>query len=194
MPVKSRGRYEQKILEVEIDHDRPWERRHLETLRHCYGGAPWFREVSALLAKVLAGGHTRLADLTIELNQELCRYIGLSPTFLRSSALAVEGDKRDRLLEICRRLGATAYLSGPAARAYLSPEPFARAGLELRYIVYDYPPYERGGRPFVPRLSILDPLVWLGPEGTAAFLARHHRWEAGEAVGPAEEDRRVRLA
>jgi hypothetical protein len=177
VPVKSRGRYEQKICEVEIDHDRPWVRKHLETVRHCYGDAPWFGEVFALLSKVLARGHARLADLTIELNEELCRYLGLAPEFRRSSALGVAGDRQERLIEICRRLGATTYLSGPAARSYISPELFERAGLELRYIVYDYPPYDRGGRPFVPRLSILDPLVCLGPEETAAFLARHRRWE-----------------
>jgi hypothetical protein len=152
-------------------------RKHLETVRHCYGDAPWLGEVFALLSRVLTRGHSHLAELTIELNQELCRYLGLSPEFRRSSALGVAGERQERLIEICRRLGATAYLSGPAARAYISPESFARAGLELRYIVYDDSPYPRGDRPFVPRLSILDPLVWLGPEGTAAFLARHHRWE-----------------
>lgn len=192
IPVKTRGRYEQRIFEVEIDDARPWERKHLETLRHCYREAPFFDPVFTIVQKVLEAGHHRLADLTIELNEELCRSMGLRTQFLRSSGLDVQGDKQERLLEICHRLGATAYLSGPAARSYLTPEPFHRAGLELRYIVYDYPPYRRGGRPFIPRLSILDPLVWLGPEETAAFLTRHRRWEpAGEAP---MEDRRARLA
>lgn len=171
IPVRTRGRYEQKILEVEIDRERPWEHKHLETLRHCYRDAPAFDEVFALVRKSLEAGHERLADLTIELNEELCRFLGLRTRFLRSSGMGVQGDRQERLLEICRRLGAGVYLSGPAAQSYLTPEPFHREGLELRYIVYDYPPYERGGRPFIPRLSILDPLFWLGPEGTRALLA-----------------------
>lgn len=170
IPVRTRGRYEQKILEVEIDRERPWEHKHLETLRHCYREAPAFEEVFAIVRKTLEAGHERLADLTIELNEELCRFLGLRTRFLRSSGMEVQGDRQERLLEICRRLGAGVYLSGPAARSYLTPEPFHREGLELRYIVYDYPPYERGGRPFIPRLSILDPLFWLGPEGTRALL------------------------
>lgn len=171
IPVRTRGRYEQKILEVEIDRARPWERKHLETLRHCYRDAPAFEEVFAIVRKSLEAGHERLADLTIELNEELARFLGLRTRFLRSSGMNVQGDRQERLLEICRRLGARVYLSGPAAQSYLRPEPFHLAGLELRYIVYDYPPYERGGRPFIPRLSIVDPLFWLGPEGTRALLA-----------------------
>lgn len=171
VPVRTRGRYEQKILEVEIDRERPWEHKHLETLRHCYRDAPAFEAVFAIVRKALEAGHERLADLTIELNEELCRFLGLGTRFLRSSGMAVQGDRQERLLEICRRLGAGVYLSGPAAQSYLTPEMFRRAGVELRYIVYNYPPYERGGRPFIPRLSILDPLFWLGPEGTRALLA-----------------------
>lgn len=192
IPVRSRGRYDQKIFEVEIDRARPWERKHIEALRHCYGDAPWFGEVVAVVRKVVGAGHQCLADLTIELNEALCRLMGLRTQFLRSSEMSIQGNKQDRLLEICRRLDASVYLSGPAARAYLTPGAFRHAGIELRYIVYDYPPYQRGGRPFIPRLSILDPLFWLGPEETAAYLARHRRWEpAGEA---AEEGQRAGLA
>jgi hypothetical protein len=180
VPVRSRGRYEQPIHEVEIDSDRPWARKHLETVRHCYGAAPFFPEVYEVLRAALEKEHRLLADLTIELAEALCGLLGLSPRFLRSSGLeGIEGDKRERLIRICRRLGGTAYLSGPAARDYIEPELFREAGIELRYIAYGYPPYDRGGQPFIPNLSILDPLAWIGPEETAALLARNARWEAG---------------
>ena len=181
VPVKTKGRYEQPICAVEIDDEQPWARRHLATLRRCYGRAPHFAEVYALVATALEAGHARLADLTIALNEALCGALGLAPRFLRSSALPdLEGAKQERLLAICRSLEGAAYLSGPAARAYIAPAAFTAAGIELRYIAYDYPPYERGGRHWVPNLSILDPLVWLGPAGTAAFLARHGgSWEPG---------------
>jgi hypothetical protein len=183
IPVQTKGRYEQPICEVEIDYAQPWVRRHLATLRRCYGRAPYFDAVYAIVSAALERGHARLADLTIELNESLCAYLGLRRRFLRSSALAgIEGRKQERLLSICRRLGAATYLSGPAARDYIAPAAFAAAGVALRYIVYDYPPYSRGGRPFVPRLSILDPLVWLGPAETAAFLMRHGRSEPVEAA------------
>jgi len=99
---------------------------------------------------------------------------------MRSSEIPRASDARqERLLELCRVTGGTTYLSGPAARAYIAPRGFADADVELRYIVYDYPPYPRGSRPFVPNLSIVDAIAWLGPAATTVFLETHGRSEAG---------------
>jgi hypothetical protein len=90
--------------------------------------------------------------------------------------MAPGGDGRaGRLLDICNAVDARVYLSGPAARAYIDPRSFAGAGIELRYVVYDYPPYARGTRPFVPGLSVIDALAWLGPGATAEYLAANGR-------------------
>ena len=42
----------------------------------------------------------------------------------------VEG-KTERLVEICKQAGAETYLSGPRARAYIEPERFRDAGVQL---------------------------------------------------------------
>jgi hypothetical protein len=180
VPVKTRGRYAQRICDVEIDYEQPWVRRHLATVRRCYGRAPHFAVVDGLLRAALEAGHQRLAELTITLNVALCACLGLRPQFLRGSPRGEVGERQERLIAICRRLGATTYLSGPAARAYSEPQAFTDAGLALRYIDYDYPPSERGGFPFVSQLSILDPLAWLGSAATAELLRRHRRWEPAQ--------------
>jgi hypothetical protein len=183
IPVKTKGRFAQPICDVEIDETRPWVRTHLETLRRCYARAPFYEQLEPLLRESLEAPHARLADLTISLNESLCRLLGIAPPFLRSSRMPLPaGDRLQRLVEICRIAGATAYLSGPAARAYLEPSLFADAGIELRYIVYDYPPYARGRSPFIPQLSIVDALAWLGPEATRAYLGQHRRTEREAAA------------
>lgn len=178
VPVKVAGRFTQRIRDVEIDATQPWARRHLATLQHCYAAAPHWPEVHDLLAGILAGGHRHLAELTIDLTDALASWLGIAPRRERSSTLGLEEvERQERMLVLCDRFQATAYLSGPTAEAYLAPAAFIAAGVELRYVVYDYPAYERGGRAFVPQLSILDPLCWLGPTGTAAYLRRHGgRW------------------
>lgn len=178
VPVLTKGRFHQRICDVEIDDSRPWIAQHLQTLRHCYAHAPFFHDVFAVVAGALQAGYRRLSDLTIAMNESLSRLLGLSPVFLRSSDLpSIEGKRVDRLLSICRAVGGAVYLSGPSARAYIDPLAFEREGLELRYIRYDYPPYDRGAHPFVPRLSIVDALAWLGGAATASFLATHGHTE-----------------
>jgi hypothetical protein len=174
IPVKTRGHFDQRICEVEIDDTQPWVRRHLGTLRRCYGGAPYYDVVQDIVVARLGAGYRLLSDLTIAVNEAICEVLGLRPLFVRSSQLPRKTlDRQERLIEICRQLAATTYLSGPAARAYIEPQRFAKADLDLRYVVYDYPPYPRGEGPFLPKLSVIDALAWLGPDRTAAFLASH---------------------
>jgi hypothetical protein len=112
-----------------------------------------------------------LADLTIGLNEELCRYLGIETTFLRSSRLeGVEGAKQERILSVCRRLRPGVYLSGPAASDYLEPSAFEAEGIELRYIAYGYNEYPRDGHPARTDLSILDALFWIGPGPTLELI------------------------
>jgi hypothetical protein len=171
IPVKNKGRRLQPICEVEIDSQRDWARRHLETLRHCYARAPHFAIVEAVLESRLSASTNLLSELVISVNEAICELLDLHPVFLRSSQLELAASsKQERLLEMCRLLGATTYLSGPAASAYLQPQMFAREGIDLRYIRYEYPPYRRGSHPFVPRLSIVDVLAWQGPEATRRLL------------------------
>ena len=173
VPVKHGSRDSLRICDVEIDQHGGWGGRHLETIRHCYTRAPHFGETFELIRRSLEVGHGRLADLAIELNEKICAALGLRRTFVRSSTLAgITGAKTDRLLAICEKLGAGSYLSGPAAGAYLEAERFRQRGIEVRYAVYQYPRYERGDHPFVERLSIVDPLCWVGASEVAGWLAR----------------------
>jgi hypothetical protein len=160
------------IADVEIDYSRPWQRKHLETLRHCCHTAPHFATTASLFRSCLEHRHERLADLAIELGEAIAAVLGTRARFLRSSQLdSGAGRKQERLLEICGALGATTYLSGPSARAYIDPRAFSDQGIELRYLDYRPLTYWRGSFPFVDRLSILDPLCWLGGTGTAQLLA-----------------------
>lgn len=180
IPVKTKGRFHQAINEVEIDYEQPWVKRHVDSLRRCYARAPFFDAIGPLVERALESRPRLLADLTIALNEAICALLGFAPRFLRSSSLRGETPAsrrlngrrpaaQQRLIDICKQVGGTTYLSGPAAQAYIDPTAFRDAGIELRYMEYDYPPYARGPYPFVPNLSIVDALAWLGPQGVAAL-------------------------
>jgi hypothetical protein len=67
-------------------------------------------------------------------------------------------------LNILTHLGADRYISGPSARDYLDLDRLTRAGIETRFMSYDYPLYPQLYPPFDPRVSILDLLFMVGPE------------------------------
>jgi hypothetical protein len=102
---------------------------------------------------------------------------------LYSAGSATNGAKDDRLINICRELGATVYLSGPSARDYIVEEKFQEAGIELVYKEYSgYPEYPQLFPPFEHAVSILDLLFNCGPE------APYYIWGWRESAQVASEE------
>jgi hypothetical protein len=62
--------------------------------------------------------------------------LGLSPTFSRSSALALGPALKgqERVIAIVRALGGTHYINAPGGRGLYDPESFAKAGLALSFL------------------------------------------------------------
>ena len=106
-----------------------------------------------------------LADFTIETTMALAQELGISGTrFVRSSGLGCSGAKTERLLAILKKVGATHYVSGPAAKDYLDVDALEAAGITVEWMTYNYPEYPQLFPPFDAQLSVLDLLLNTGPD------------------------------
>jgi hypothetical protein len=77
----------------------------------------------------------------------------------------VPQEKTERLVQICKSLGAEEYISGPAAKSYLNEDLFRDNGIEVRWADYsNYPEYRQPHPPFEHSVSIIDLLFNEGPE------------------------------
>src|SRR5437660_1068549 len=143
IPVNARGAQTKHIPISRIaTAPESWARKHLETLRLFYTAAPHFADYLPWLERVYADPPPLLADFTASTTIDIAGMLGITGTrFLRSSELGIGGGKTERLVNIARHVGASAYLSGPSAKSYIEPERFAEAGIALEYIEYDYPEY-----------------------------------------------------
>ena len=153
------------INEARMTRATEWPRKHLATLRQSYAKAPFFGMFAPLVESFYTSPPELLADLTIDSTRKLAEALGITGTrFVRSSELGVGGTRTDRLLGILQKLGASHYISGPSARAYIDPVAFEQANISLEYMVYDYPAYEQLHPPFDPQVSVLDLMFMKGPE------------------------------
>ena len=174
VPVRHSGGTFLRILDVEIDARTPWARKHVSSIRQAYARAPFLSTYLPVLEELLQRKWERLVDLDIECAGLMAEWFGLRRRIERSSALGVAGDRSERLVHLCRRFGATRYLSGDAARDYLDVPLFERNGIRVEWEEYVHPTYPQLHGEFIPYLSALDLLLNCGDEAPLiAFDGMH---------------------
>lgn len=165
VPVKSKGKYLQAIKDTEIS-EPGWHDAHWRTIASQYARAPYFPAYRAELEDLYRGcTDPRLSVINRRLTEGLCRMLGISTKLSWSMDYEVIDGKTERLVSLCRQAGATAYLSGPAARDYIVPSLFEDAGVVLSYMDYsNYPEYPQLYPPFEHGVSVIDLLLSVGPD------------------------------
>lgn len=165
VPVRYGARATQTIDQTEVHYAAAddWHARHLGLLRQHYAKAPYYAVARDILGAAFAGRDRTISELNVRLIRSICEYLGIATACEQSRALEVEGVKTARLIDILRKLGATRYLSGASADAYLDKSAFAAAGIALEYKSYDYPEYPQLWGGFVGEVSILDLIANCGP-------------------------------
>lgn len=173
LPVRTAGSFGCPIDQVTMA-DANWAKSHWETLRQAYRHAPHYRSVAQALeaAYATAAPLHRLSRINEHFLRVIASLLELPTPILRAEIVPrTTGDPTARLVEICKSRGATAYLSGPAARAYLRPDDFEAAGIHLLYADYaGYPEYDQFCVPFEHGVSIVDLLMQCGSDGARRHL------------------------
>ena len=164
------------IADVAVDGEQPWARRHLATIEHAYAEAPYFARHRPAIRELYAQKWTKLAPLAVASASWLADAVGIrTPTRLASQIGATAADPTDRLIEICRAVGATTYLAGVDAVEYMDTRRFAAAGIMVLRQQYEHPVYPQIHGDFVPSLSGLDLLLMHGDHALGT-LRRGDQW------------------
>jgi hypothetical protein len=171
VPVKAR--YLALIPEVTIDNDQPWQHKHWQSLRTFYSKAPYFRDYAERLEHLyLHQTWHHLTDFNLALTTALCDAFGMAKSrFIKASDLGVSGHATDLLVQICRALGATIYLSGCQGRNYLDEAAFAAHGIGVHYQDYAHPTYPQLYESFLPGMAAPDLLFNCGRDSARILLA-----------------------
>jgi len=156
VPVKKTARGT-KINNIYIVDDDKWRDRHINIITTAYSKARHFQEYRWILDEIYRSKKiTKLSDFNMYVTKLLCNVLNIEADFVNSTDLATSGRKDDKLIEICKCLGATHYLSGPSAKSYISAEKFDEAELKVEYMEYVYPEYPQMFGDFEHGVSVLD--------------------------------------
>lgn len=166
VPVRQISSF-RKINETELDYAQylSWRKKFLKTIDHAYKNAPYFEQTRRILEDVFCKDSKYVRDLamssilTVSRYLSLERLIGLTAQIYANSHLKSE----DRVLDICKKEGATVYVNPKGGENLYSREVFEANGIELKFISSRLQPYRQFGHEFVGGLSIIDVLMFNSP-------------------------------
>jgi hypothetical protein len=167
IPVEVKGKYLQKIRDAVIS-DPTWAQKHWASIMHSYSRAKYFPRHRELFEELYSRADDKLlSQINYRFIVGICRILGITTPISWSMDYNLIGDKTERLVHLCQQAGATAYLSGPSAKAYLKEDLFRNEGISVSYMDYsDYREYAQLYPPFQSQVSIIDLIFNEGPGAT----------------------------
>jgi hypothetical protein len=150
-----------------------WRQQHWNKLHEAYHKCPHYNEVAAVLTPFYQSIQIEtLTEFNRALIEAICGYLGIKTKFSYAWDYPSSAGKTERLVDLCRQAGAGAYISGPAAKAYLDEPLFTASGIEVRWFDYSgYPQYPQLFGEFEHGVSVVDLLFNCGNE--APSYMRH---------------------
>lgn len=154
---------ETMINEVFLAED-DWEKKNLSLLRENYRKAPFFDEVFPCVQKLYSHDCIKLVDFNIRSIEMLMEMFDIKIETVFASTLKVVGKKTERLVNICKKVEATTYLTGVGSRDYLQEPLFESEGIKVIWQDFKHPVYPQLHGEFMHYLSSIDLLFNCGIE------------------------------
>lgn len=167
IPVEVKGKFNQKINET-MTVDNHWRINHWRTIEANYKSAPYFHEYSEVFkALYLESDEKNLSEINFQFIKVVNEVLGIRTVIRRSSEFELIEGKTERLADLCEKLNAKVYYTGPSAKNYIEKKPFTDRNIELAYLDFSgYNEYPQLFGEFEHAVSILDLIFNCGEEST----------------------------
>lgn len=158
---------------VEINNKENWKHIHWKKITRSYINSNFFkRNYESFFEEIYNKEWKFLFELNSELLYQVIDWLGLKIKIIKESELNVKGNSTERLVNICKELGAEIYVSGIGGKQYMNEKLFQKNNITIEYQKFQCPIYPQiFGGDFIPNLSIIDLLFHNGPESLSILTA-----------------------
>ena len=162
VPIKAGHKFFE-IRNVEINNDLPWAEKNWNLIYGSYNTAPFFDLYKTFLNSLYRKKWENIFELNFHTLKKAFDWLEIKTKIILESELNVTGTSSERLLNICKKIGATKYLSGPGGKNYLNEKIFTQDKINVEFQKYNPVIYtQKNTKSFIPNLSILDLLFNMG--------------------------------
>jgi hypothetical protein len=147
----------QSIRDTKIS-DIKWNRKHWNMVSQSYAKARHFNDFRDRFESLyMDRKELHLSEINYTFIKAINEILNIKTRISWSSEYELEGEKSERLVSLCKQTGSTHYITGPAAKQYITQDLFQGAGIEIIWMDYaGYPEYNQLFPPFEHGVSALD--------------------------------------
>jgi hypothetical protein len=156
IPVKVKGHINSSLLEIKIDEQKPWRKKHIKSIEMNYRKASRFEKSFSKIEEVINFPEANLSEYCFQHLKFWINELGIKTKIIRLSELPIKSKKSNLVLDLCRYFNVDNYLSGSLGKNYLVEEDFIKSKVNIYYQDYKQKNYHQLWGEFIPNLSILD--------------------------------------
>lgn len=151
-----------KINEILVNQNSYIIKKKLRIIEGAYKKAPYYEKIKPLIEKVLLSGINNLAEYIGNSIQVLCDYMEITTELIYSSSIKKDNNLKgqNKVLSICRLLGADEYYNAIGGQQLYSSLDFINNGIVLKFLKPNEIVYPQFDNKFVKNLSIIDVLMF----------------------------------
>ena len=158
-------KFPQKINEVRIDNNSNWQKKHLYAIQTNYGKSPFFEKYIKHFKGFYDKDWNLLSKANIASVMLLKDMLGIKSDIVIASEMdGLSDEPNQRLIDICRRLGADTYLAGKDGKTYMDFNMFRDAGIDVIFQEFSQPVYIQLFNEFEYFMSAIDLIFNCGKE------------------------------
>jgi hypothetical protein len=147
----------------------------VKTIKQAYSKAPYFKDVFTLIQQVFdkmneTKSISKIAEISVKM---VSNYLNLSTFFITSSekySYTQNLYREKRLIDICQENGANIYINSSSGKILYNHESFKENGIKLFFIKNNINTYKQFNNDFIPRLSIIDVMMFNDKKTITEFL------------------------
>jgi len=173
VPINKDHKFLPNML-VEINNEMPWKEHHWKKIYQSYAKTKYFHLYKDYLESLYKKEWKFLFDLDFETTKKTIEWLGLKIEIVKESELHVKGQSTERLVNVCKAVGADTYVAGKGSKNYMEEKLFQKNNLKVEY--QNYVPMQYSQRftdIFVPDLSIIDMVTNVGPDSLKLITSTH---------------------
>lgn len=161
-----------RICDIAIHGSQRWQSKIVKSIQSAYGKSAFYSTIHPEIERQVCHESSNLAEYLAAHLTSMAGFLGIETEIVASSRVYRNEELRgqERIIDICRREGASSYINLSGGRKLYDADSFGAANVELYFLSNRMSRYRQRTDDFVPDLSIIDTLMETGTSGVATRL------------------------